>query len=258
MNSNTLDKTKDPGKDGTSYPSGTFASRNQRVAKDVVGFSLGYYSGDYSPIGGNPAEAAYSETNFGNGSSNLYNGNIRHMVTAIEGLDIQGYAYKYDQLQRIKEMQVYRASDVQSTFSWANSTPTDDYKTTFSYDRNGNLLSLDRNGIGSELEMDRFIYNYHTLNGEQSNRLNYVVDNGIDYSSYDDIKSGQTSGNYTYNKIGELTGDAQENMILHWRTGDHKLARIERTDENSPELEFVYNPFGQRVMKIEKIRISLF
>jgi RHS repeat-associated protein len=110
--------------------------------------------------------------------------------------------------------------------------------------------------IGTQLEMDRFIYNYHTLNGEQSNRLNYVVDNGIDYSSYDDIKSGQTSGNYTYNKIGELTGDAQENMILHWRTGDHKLARIERTDENSPELEFVYSPFGQRVMKIEKIRAN--
>jgi RHS repeat-associated protein len=122
--------------------------------------------------------------------------------------------------------------------------------------RNGNLLSLDRNGIGSELEMDRFIYNYHTLNGEQSNRLNYVVDNGIDYSSYDDIKSGQTSGNYTYNKIGELVSDNSENMILHWRTGDHKLARIERTDENSPELEFVYNPFGQRVMKIEKIRAN--
>jgi RHS repeat-associated protein len=115
---------------------------------------------------------------------------------------------------------------------------------------------LDRNGIGSELEMDRFIYNYHTLNGEQSNRLNYVVDNGIDYSSYDDIKSGQTSGNYTYNKIGELVSDNSENMILHWRTGDHKLARIERTDENSPELEFVYNPFGQRVMKIEKIRAN--
>jgi RHS repeat-associated protein len=256
MNSNTLDKTKDPGKDGTSYPTGTFASRNQRVAKDVVGFSLGYYSGDYSPIGGNPAEAAYSETNFGNGSSNLYNGNIRHMVTAIEGLDIQGYAYKYDQLQRIKEMQVYRASDVQSTFSWANSTPTDDYKTTFSYDRNGNLSTLNRNGFGSELDMDRFEYNYHTIGGERSNRLDYVTDNGTDYSSYDDIKSGQNSGNYTYNKIGELTGDAQENMILHWRTGDHKLARIERTDENSSELEFVYSPFGQRVMKIEKIRAN--
>jgi RHS repeat-associated protein len=110
--------------------------------------------------------------------------------------------------------------------------------------------------IGTELDMDRFIYNYHTLNGEQSNRLNYVVDNGIDYSSYDDIKSGQTSGNYTYNKIGELVSDNSENMILHWRTGDHKLAKIERTDENSSELEFVYSPFGQRVMKIEKIRAN--
>jgi RHS repeat-associated protein len=256
MNSNTLDKTKDPGKDGTVYPSGVFAARNERVAKDVVGFSLGYYGGDYSPIGGNPAEAAYAGTAFGNGTDDLFNGNIRHMVTAIEGLAIQGYAYRYDQLQRIKHMQVYRASDVQSLFAWTNSSATDEYKTTFSYDRNGNLTTLNRNGIGAELDMDRFVYNYHMIGGEPSNRLDYVTDNGTDYASYEDIKSGQTSGNYTYNKIGELVSDVSESMILHWRTGDHKLSKIERTDQDSPQIEFFYTAFGQRAMKVEKPRVS--
>ncbi|WP_343788044.1 hypothetical protein, partial [Wandonia haliotis] len=109
MNSNVLDKSKDPGKDGTVYPTGVFAARNSRVAVDAVGFSLGYYGGDYAPIGGQPAEAAYSGSAFGTGSPDLFNGNIRHMVTAIDGLDVQGTAYRYDQLQRIKEMQVYRA-----------------------------------------------------------------------------------------------------------------------------------------------------
>ncbi len=36
--------------------------------------------------------------------------------------------------------------------------------------------------------MDRFTYNYLTLNGENSNRLNYVEDSGTDYATYDDIK----------------------------------------------------------------------
>ncbi|WP_343786381.1 RHS repeat-associated core domain-containing protein, partial [Wandonia haliotis] len=168
----------------------------------------------------------------------------------IDGLDVQGTAYRYDQLQRIKEMQVYRAVDVESLFAWTNSAATDEYKTTFSYDRNGNLLSLNRNGIGTELDMDRFVYNYHTLGGQPSNRLNYVVDNGTDYSSYDDIKTGQTTSNYTYNKIGELIEDASEDMELEWRYGDHKLSKITRTDAASPNITFLYTPFGQRAMKL--------
>ena len=115
---------------------------------------------------------------------------------------------------------------------------------------------MDRNGIGTELDMDRFVYNYHTIGGVRSNRLDYVTDNGTNYASYEDIKSGQATGNYTYNKIGELIEDASEDMILHWRTGDHKLSKIERADQNSPQLEFFYNPFGQRTMKVEKPRVS--
>jgi RHS repeat-associated protein len=104
--------------------------------------------------------------------------------------------------------------------------------------------------------MDRFVYNYHTLGGQPSNRLNYVADNGTDYSAYDDIKSGQTTGNYTYNKIGELIEDASEDMELEWRTGDHKLLRVIRTDDASPNLTFFYNPFGQRIMKIAAERAN--
>lgn len=104
--------------------------------------------------------------------------------------------------------------------------------------------------------MDRFVYNYHTLGSERSNRLSYVTDNGTDYSAYDDIKSGQATGNYTYNKIGELVSDASEDMELEWRTGDHKLLRVIRTDDASPNLTFMYNPFGQRIMKIATERAN--
>jgi RHS repeat-associated protein len=102
--------------------------------------------------------------------------------------------------------------------------------------------------------MDRFAYNYLDINGEKSNRLGYVNDTGTDYASYDDIKTGQTSGNYQYNRIGELTADVQEGMKLYWRYGDHKLQKIVRTDQDSPEVEFFYNPLGVRVGKLVKPR----
>ena len=280
MNSNSLTVNNDMGKDATTGFYSNNTNVHQNYAKDVIGFSLGYYDGDYSPIGGNSFEAAYSGTDFGNGSADLFNGNIRHMVTAIDGLDIQGYAYTYDQLQRLKKMEVYRDANLQTHHNWSTATPTSDYLTQISYDKNGNITTLDRNGYGSELEMDRFTYHYYNQAdnasgassasaspGYFSNRLSHVADVGQDYADlstqdpddylYDDIRAGNLApGDYQYNKIGELISDASENMTLEWRLGDHKLKKITRTDQNSSNIEFVYNPLGVRVAKIEKPRAN--
>lgn len=69
-------------------------------------------------VGGSSFEAEYSGSALGNYNQDLYNGNIRHVVTAIEGMDIQGYGYKYDQLQRLKEMQVFRDINLVQTNEW--------------------------------------------------------------------------------------------------------------------------------------------
>lgn len=212
MNSNTLDPGKDMGNDSRIG----YLAQNEEVhrsfAKDVFGYTVNYFDGDYQAVGGSSFEAAYSGTTLGNYNQDLFNGNIRHVVTAIEGMDIQGYGYRYDQLQRLVEMQVFRDNNLVMNNKWATAQATNDYLTTFSYDKNGNLLTLDRNGYGIELDMDRFAYQYLTINGERSNRLDFVQDLGTDYGSYDDIKTGQTSGNYTYNRIGELVEDIQEGM----------------------------------------------
>lgn len=254
MNSNTLDPGRDMGKDSRIG----YLAQNQKVhlnfAKDVFGFTVNYFNEDYKAVGGSSFEAEYSGTALGNYNQDLFNGNIRHVVTAIEGMEIQGYGYKYDQLQRLKEMQVFRDNNLVANNNWNSSQATNDYLTKFSYDKNGNLLTLNRNGYGTELDMDRFRYRYLMINGERSNRLDFVGDTGTDYANYEDIKSGQASGNYTYNRIGELTEDVQENMELHWRYGDHKLQKIERTDADSPEVEFFYNPLGVRVGKLVKPR----
>ncbi|PHR45061.1 MAG: hypothetical protein COA32_13755 [Fluviicola sp.] len=104
--------------------------------------------------------------------------------------------------------------------------------------------------------MDRMAYSYQTIGGEKTNRLDFVKEYYADYSGYNDIKQGQVANNYKYNEIGELTEDVSEDMTLDWRYGDHKLNEITRTDQNSPNLKFIYNPLGVRVAKIEKPRAS--
>src|SRR5690554_1413664 len=99
--------------------------------------------------------------------------------------------------------------------------------------------------------MDRFEYFYETIGGNPSNRLNGVKDSAPNYAGYDDIKGG--SG-YKYNRLSELVYDDTEAMKLEWRYGDHKLKNIERLDQNSPNVEFIYNPLGVRVAKIIKPR----
>src|SRR5690554_5200002 len=251
-NSNTLDPNRDMGKDGTKGYYANNLAVHRHFAKDAFGFTLNYFEGDYRAIGTNKFEAHYSNTPFGNASANLYNGNIRHMVTAIEGMEIQGYAYAYDQLQRLNTMKVFKSEYLIEDNDWRGAKLTDDYFTRINYDKNGNILTLQRNGYkGAQLEMDRFEYFYETIGGNPSNRLNGVKDSAPNYAGYDDIKGG--SG-YKYNRLGELVYDDTEAMKLEWRYGDHKLKNIERLDQNSPNVEFIYNPLGVRVAKIIKPR----
>lgn len=270
MNASTLNKFRDIGKDGNQGSSLPYYSTNieahKLVAKDVVGYTIGYFNGDYNAIGTSNMEADYSGSgayDFGNGSNNLYNGNIRHLVTSIEGLTMMGTAYSYDQLQRLKTMTAYYNTN--STNDWNGVQDTTDYYNSYTYDENGNFKNLKRNAYETlGLSMDNFTYHYVGLDGNplstsssRSNRLNYVTDAAANDGVADDITSGQTTDNYTYDEIGELISDVDEGIdTIYWRRGDKKIKKIIRDDANSSQVEFYYNPFGQRVIKLVKPRTS--
>ena len=63
VNTASLDASRDIGKDGDA----------NLIPEDVFGFNLGYNNTDYSAIG----------SDFDVASSDLFNGNIAHMITAI-------------------------------------------------------------------------------------------------------------------------------------------------------------------------------
>lgn len=255
MNASTLDKTRDIGLDGNNgYLLGS-PKVHRRMAIDVTAYTIGYFDGDYTAIGTSNMEMTSVSTDaFRMESEDLFNGNIRHLVTSIYDLRTLGTVYSYDQLQRLTEMTAFENTNSNNT--WTGIGSTQEYYNAYSYDKNGNITSLQRNGTATtnSLFMDNFAYTYTT----QTNQLEYVTDGGLDdgTSLEGDIKSGMPAGNYQYDAIGQLVKDEDEEIAeIVWRSGDKKMASLVRTTGSTlPDLEFHYNPFGLRIVKIEKTK----
>ncbi|KGO78770.1 hypothetical protein Q763_16720, partial [Flavobacterium beibuense F44-8] len=251
VNSEVLGNSYDIGQDG-------FA-----VAKDAVSFTLNYYSGDYSSRYTNENkqdENTFFVTKFSGSqtAANLYNGNIRGMITSItdhnqKPLAINSSVYSYDQLNRIKSSTpmgyVYDPNTL-IALKGGTALPA----TTYSYDKNGNLTDLSRQGItgvnaeGSSTgitQMDRFTYVYNA----GKNQLNYIQENSYSPSStFDgDIDAeDQSFNNYQYDAIGQLIKDNGEGLDIDWRV-DGKVKSITKTD--GTVINFSYDGLGNRLAK---------
>ena len=238
VNSDELDPANDLGSDGDT---------GSNVAKDAYGFALTYNDEDYAPIGTITA-FVNSNTNGPNNIKNLYNGNIKQMVTDVMDLNetalgIQVNHYGYDQLNRIKSMQGFNAGG------------SENYSSEYSYDRNGNLDSLKRatlNTQGQVVQMDELGYKYGntkrnpiTNEVSKNNQLNHVID-AIGDAGFNDLAS-QSIDNYEYDEIGQLLSDDTENITnIDWRV-DGKVASITKT--GGTEIHFKYDGLGNRIAK---------
>ncbi len=260
VNDNTLDAARDIGKDAVSGYLANVPEIHTSVAKDAFGYTLNYFNNDYAaisqPIASNQFEATVAATPFDVANSELFNGNIKNMVTAINGMTIYGNAYHYDQLNRLRTSTVFNNVDVGNN-SWATATSLNDYYTDITYDANGNIQHLLRNGTTApQLAMDNMAYTYYT----GTNQLAHVADGAVDHASYTDIKQGMAANNYTYDAIGNLVSDPSEQIAVNgiqW-TVYGKVKSITRTATaaaNKPsDLEFKYDAMGNRIMKLVKPR----
>ncbi|WP_299242516.1 RHS repeat-associated core domain-containing protein [uncultured Aquimarina sp.] len=244
VNSESLTPDADMGNDGAA---------GSKVAKDAMGYSLSYYgvtdpattNGDYTSVGN------ISTTAFANGNTagkNLYNGNIKQMITRLidndeSMLGLQRNEYEYDQLNRIKQMQGYDGSG------------NENYKTTYDYDNNGNLEKLMRTDDTGTV-MDNFTYNYNeeatadpitNKKYKLSNQLRSVYDDPSIDAVYDkDIDSGQELDNYIYDEIGQLIEDKAEGLVIEWRV-DGKVKKVTKNDGTT--ISFGYDGLGNRISK---------
>jgi RHS repeat-associated protein len=245
VNSPTLQRAKDPGKDG--------AGQHLFFADDANSYALGYYTGDFVPVAGNSASPLPA-----NGSGayaaalaqrDLYNGNIPTMLTALRDLSgapmpLHANVYRYDRLNRIKGMDVYHGAPATDLSALANN---DDYRTAYSYDPNGNILALERNAHGSNRDMDRFEYHYTA----GTNQLDYVYDSQPAANWPDDLDE-QDLGNYEYDPKGRLTKDMLAGIGedgIAWTLHDKVRAVTRETTSDLDELHFRYGPMGHRTVK---------
>jgi RHS repeat-associated protein len=292
VNAGVLNSSKDMGVDGEQSGfqySTSETDIHKNVAKDAIGFNLHYFSTDYSAINSSaPAHLPTVTGAFASASNDLYNGNICKMVTAIKNvpstggnMPVQGTAYKYDQLNRIKEMNAFRNMSGSNDLIAANNTfsgATNDgsYHEEFSYDGNGNIMTLKRYGSSNTL-MDEINYQYDWItngtpaDGIKSNRLYHVETSlaaaGTPFGSMDLPDQGaftfsnpstpgniNTDNNYGYDEIGNLVRDDIEQIAsIEWNMKG-KIRKIVRTSAatGKDDLEFLYDPMGIRIAKIAK------
>jgi RHS repeat-associated protein len=239
VNSERIGKDYDAGKDGLN------------VAQDAFGFALNYYNGDYKSRSGSRDNAIFSyskEQNLAKADNNMYNGNIKEMVTSLTDhnqniIPTQFNFYSYDQLNRIKEM---------TSKSILGNTASNSYASQYSYDKNGNLKTMfnsaPKNGVITP--MDQLTYNYYS----GTNRLKHVNDaiandvftNGAANDTSLDIDNQTEDENYLYDNIGQLTEDKQEGIQIDWRV-DGKVKSV--TKNNGTVISFEYDGLGNRIAK---------
>ncbi|MGN6293130.1 MAG: LamG-like jellyroll fold domain-containing protein [Chitinophagaceae bacterium] len=255
INGTELTPSKEMGNDG--FKPSPFA----RVSRDVYAFSLGYYQGDYAAIGGasapalqrsfSPETGPVSADNSGN---NLFNGNISHTTLAlsrINSANIAGYAYTYDQLNRLVAMDAHDVG-VQSN-SWSKAQLISAYRERISYDANGNILQYLRDGQ-SPLAMDSLNYKY-TRDGQgrlQNNRLTHVRD-AVSSGNYAEDIDDQPAGNYGYDRIGNLKQDLSATINdLKWSVYG-KLRYIAKLSGSGTFITYGYDASGNRTYKEDSV-----
>ena len=231
--------------------------------KDVYAYSLGYYEGDYKPIGGETFKAfgmQYKPQTIPANSTvpnaytglNLYNGNISNTTVAISKFgagEPVGYTYRYDQLNRLKEMRQHTLTSAASSWDVTSVNKVEAYKESITYDGNGNIQTFLRNGAEGAVPMDNMTYAYNKdplTNKLIDNRLRHVKDS-VFSALPDDIES-QPDGNFKYDAIGNLIEDAKEGIKkIDW-TVYGKIQSIRKVDGSV--ITYNYDPSGNRVSKL--------
>ncbi|WP_430405625.1 RHS repeat-associated core domain-containing protein [Fluviicola sp.] len=276
INGNSGVATRDLGKDG-----GTQSHKNRYVAQDAMGYSLTYFNSgteiDYKPIVTPTAATNWlssSENAFlpsTAAAANLYNGNVRAMMTSIRKTDntLLGNVvrvYKHDQLNRLKEAQTFIAANQVANNSWTGAVTTNAHFSSYSYYLNGNIASFNRrNDAGAWIDQLNYGYN---MSGTEfvENRLYHLDDDLVLSTAFTDdvddmgslvagvnINHATLGNNYVYDASGRLIKDKQEQIeTIVWNVRN-KVSKIVRTATSTkPDLEFRYNAMGQRIVKIVK------
>ena len=169
-------------------------------------------------------------------SNPLYNGNISYIESHTKSDNIiRGYRYNYDHLDRLKEADFYEGLLLLST------NPTGYYKEYLTYDRNGNILTLNRTSKinDQKVDIDELTYTY---SGNQLQAVNDATNHP------EGFRNGNTVGNdYIYDSFGNITKDL--NKQISSVTYNHLNLPYQVTFANGGNIKYTYDAAGTRLSK---------
>ena len=184
-------------------------------------------------------ELTYNRSNSIN-NTRQYNGNISAVrwKNALQ-TEEHGYVYEYDWHNRILEAN----HKPRSGGSWSSAGAAFDVR-DITYDKNGNLLTLERHDQNGD-DLDDLLYNY----GDPSSRSNQLwsVTEKLGSNTTVGFADGNTTGDdYSYDESGNLTQDL--NKGLTQITYNHLNLPEKLTFENGV-IQYFYDASGMKVRK---------
>jgi RHS repeat-associated protein len=220
-------------------------------SNDVFGIILDYYSGDYI----RPSQPHINSShNVGIRNTDLYNGNIKAIRWAQKELDHSSLnpavsatlpkanIYKYDRNGFLNSSFFGTVNIVtESSMQTINPSANNFAERSITYDANGNILGLQRFNNQSSSRYDNLAYQYNLTNNQLTSVTDSEPAGKVDY----DIDS-QPANNYTYNLRGQLTANAQENLVYTYNT-QGLVTQVARN--GNPLVKFYYNERGIRIKK---------
>jgi RHS repeat-associated protein len=176
------------------------------------------------------------------GATPLYNGNISETYWRSNSDNIlRKYEYHYDTMNRLLEANYKKPG--------SNST-VDSYQEKLTYDKNGNVKRLWRNGDldANEfaIEIDDLMYTYHSTN---PNQLMKVLDSSNHPQGFKDDSNGLTDAedDYAYDDFGNLKKD--QNKQISSITYNHLNLPTSIVFADGKSISYLYNAVGQKVRK---------
>jgi len=172
---------------------------------------------------------------------NLYNGNISSVWsrTKVDNL-FHGYVYWYDGLNRLtqaKNLYYHRPG------GWLIGQYVDDsYGEALTYDKNGNILTLNRTGRlveGQAVGIDALSYSYN------ANQLLSVTDATNNNEGFND--GNKTGNDYTYDTFGNITTDKNKGITAV--SYNHQNLPYKVTFANGGSISYTYDASGTRLSK---------
>ena len=180
------------------------------------------------------------------GSTKQYNGNVGAMNWQVnDGGSLLGYTFSYDNLSRLTSA-VYLVNG-------AVSTAHTDYKTSYSYDKHGNMKTLTRGGVITATTNGLIDNLTMTYTGNQLTKVDDAVGTislaeSMDFKNYSNVAT-----EYTYNANGAMTKDFNKG-ITEIQYNSLNLPR--QMDIKSPVAEarneYTYSAAGQKLKIVQK------